>query len=61
MGPRILDYLQPDLHRLLRVAPLRVTGLDAYSPVSKPLEAFVHIQDDDIRAALVAAARKDAA
>ena len=56
MGPRILDYLQPDLHRLLRVAPLRVTGLDAYSPVSKPLETFVHIQDHDIRAALVSAA-----
>ena len=59
MGPRILDYLQPDLHASLRTAPLRVTGLDAYSPVSKPLEAYVHIQDHDIRAAIVAAAGKD--
>lgn len=59
MGARILDYLQPDLHALLRTAPLRVTGLDAYSPVSKPLETFVHIQDDDIRAAIVSAAGKD--
>ena len=59
MGPRILDYLQPDLHALLRTAPLRVTGLDAYSPVSRPLEAFVHIQDADIEAAITAAAGKD--
>ncbi len=59
MGPRVLDYLQPDLHALLRTAPLRVTGLDVYSPVSKPLEAFTHIQDDDIRAAIVSSARKD--
>jgi 2-oxoisovalerate dehydrogenase E1 component len=57
MGGRILDYLYPDLHDLLRTAPLRVTGQDAYSPVSKPLEAFVHLQDTDIAAALVAAAR----
>jgi 2-oxoisovalerate dehydrogenase E1 component len=59
MGARILDYLGPDLHPLLRTAPRRVTGLDAYSPVSKPLEAYVHIQDDDIRAAVIAAAGKD--
>jgi 2-oxoisovalerate dehydrogenase E1 component len=59
MGPRILDYLQPNLHALLRTAPLRVSGLDAYSPVSKPLETFVHIQDDDIRAAIMSAAVRD--
>ena len=53
MGARILDYLQPNLHALLRTAPLRVSGLDAYSPVSKPLETFVHIQDADIRAAIM--------
>ena len=56
MGPRILDYLGPELYPLLRSAPLRVTGLDAYSPVSKPLEAFVHIQDEDIERAIVTAA-----
>ena len=56
MGSKILDYLYPDLHALLHTAPLRVTGQDAYSPVSKPLEAFVHIQDADIEAAIVAAA-----
>jgi len=56
MGARILDYLQPDLHPLLRGAPLRVTGQDAYSPVSKPLEAFVHLQDADIEAAIITAA-----
>ena len=59
LGARILDYRQPDLHGLLRTAPLRVTGQDAYQPVSKPLEAFVHIQDDDIRVAIIAAAGKD--
>ncbi len=56
MGNQILDYLYPDLHALLRTAPLRVTAQDAYSPVSKPLEAFVNIQDADIEAAIVAAA-----
>ncbi len=56
MGARILDYLQPNLHSLLRTAPLRVTGQDVYSPVSKPLETVVHLQDADIEAAIVAAA-----
>jgi 2-oxoisovalerate dehydrogenase E1 component len=56
MGARILDYLGPDLFSRLRTAPLRVTGLDAYSPVSKPLETFVHIQDSDIEAAILTAA-----
>jgi 2-oxoisovalerate dehydrogenase E1 component len=56
MGARILDYLYPDLHGLLRTAPLRVTGQDSYSPVSKPLETAVLIQDSDIEAAIVAAA-----
>ena len=59
MGARILDYLGADLHPLLRTAPLRVTGLDVYSPVSRPLEAYVHIQDADIRAAILSAAGKD--
>jgi pyruvate/2-oxoglutarate/acetoin dehydrogenase E1 component len=59
MGGHILDYLYPDLHALLRAAPLRVTGQDAYSPVSKPLEAYVHIQDADIVAAITAAARRN--
>ena len=56
MGHRILDYLYPELHDLLRTAPQRVTGQDVYSPVSRPLESFVHIQDADIEAAIVAAA-----
>ena len=56
MGNQILDYLYPELHALLRTAPLRVTGQDVYSPVSKPLEAAVHLQDADIEAAIVAAA-----
>ena len=57
MGSQILDYLFPDLHRLLRTAPLRVTGEDVYSPVSKPLETFVHLRDESIDQAIVSAAR----
>ena len=57
MGHRILDYLYPELHDLLRTAPRRVTGQDVYSPVSRPLESFVHVQDADIEAAIVAAAQ----
>ncbi len=55
MGAKVLDYLYPDVHALLRTAPLRVTGQDAYSPVSKPLETSVHIQDADIEATIMAA------
>ena len=57
MGSQILDYLFPDLHRLLRTAPLRVTGEDVYSPVSRPLETFVHLRDESIDQAIVSAAR----
>ena len=57
MGAAILDHLMPDLFGLLRTAPLRVTGDDVFSPVSRPLERHVHIRDADIEAAIVAAAR----
>jgi 2-oxoisovalerate dehydrogenase E1 component len=57
MGAPILDHLLPDLFGLLRTAPLRVTGDDVFSPVSRPLERHVHIRDADIGAAIVAAAR----
>jgi 2-oxoisovalerate dehydrogenase E1 component len=56
MGNQILDYLFPEAFELLRTAPLRVTGQDAYSPVSRPLETYVHLQDADIETALVTAA-----
>ncbi len=56
MGNQILDYLFPEAFELLRTAPLRVTGQDVYSPVSRPLETHVHIQDADIETALVTAA-----
>jgi 2-oxoisovalerate dehydrogenase E1 component len=61
MGSQILDYILPEAFELLRTAPLRVTGQDAYSPVSKPLETHVHVQDADIESALVTAARAAAA
>jgi 2-oxoisovalerate dehydrogenase E1 component len=56
MGGQIIDYLLPDLFPLLRTAPLRVTGEDVYSPVSKPLETYVHLRDENIEQAIVAAA-----
>ena len=61
MGNQILDYLFPEAFELLRTAPLRVTGQDAYSPVSRPLETYVHLQDADIETALVTAATAAAA
>ena len=57
MGALILDYLLPDLFDGLRAAPLRVTGADVYSPVSKPLEPMVHLRDEPIVDAIVCAAR----
>jgi pyruvate/2-oxoglutarate/acetoin dehydrogenase E1 component len=62
MGSQILDYLLPDLFRHLRAAPLRVTGEDVYSPVSKPLETYVHLRDENVEQAIrtaAAAARGD--
>jgi 2-oxoisovalerate dehydrogenase E1 component len=56
MGSLILDYLLPDVFASLRTAPLHVTGEDVYSPVSKPLEAYVHLRDEPIERAIVAAA-----
>jgi 2-oxoisovalerate dehydrogenase E1 component len=56
MGSAILDYLLPDVFGSLRTAPLRVTGADVYSPVSKPLETYVHLRDEPIERAIVAAA-----
>jgi pyruvate/2-oxoglutarate/acetoin dehydrogenase E1 component len=57
MGAMVLDYLLPDLFAGLRTAPLRVTGVDVYTPVSKPLEAVVNLRDEPIVDALVRAAR----
>ncbi len=57
MGAGIVDHLLPDLFPLLRTAPLRVTGDDVFSPVSRPLERHVHVRDADIGAAITTAAR----
>ena len=57
MGAGIVDHLLPDLFSLLRTAPLRVTGDDVFSPVSRPLERHVHVRDADIQAAITTAAR----
>ena len=57
MGQSIVDLLLPDLFGSLRTAPLRVTGDDVFSPVSKPLELHVHVRDADIETAIISAAR----
>jgi 2-oxoisovalerate dehydrogenase E1 component len=57
MGSAILDHLFPDLFDRVRTAPLRVTGDDVFSPVSRPLERHVHVRDADIETAIVTAAR----
>ena len=57
MGGPILDFLMPDLFERLRTAPLRVTGDDVFSPVSRPLESYVHVRDADIETAITTAAR----
>lgn len=55
MGSHILDHLLPDLFQHLRTAPLHVTGEDVYSPVSRPLETFVHLRDENVERAILAA------
>lgn len=57
MGSMIIDYLLPGLFTALRTAPLRVTGADVYTPVSKPLEAAVNLRDEPIVDAIARAAR----
>ena len=57
MGAVVLDYLLPDLYAHLRTAPLRVTGADVYTPVSKPLEAAVNLRDEPVVDAIARAAR----
>jgi 2-oxoisovalerate dehydrogenase E1 component len=57
MGAAIIDDLLPDLFGSLRTAPLRVTGADVYTPVSKPLEAAVNLRDEPVVDAIVRAAR----
>jgi len=44
--------LHRELFPLLRRPIARITGKDVPPPVSKPLEAFVLLNDDDIRAGL---------
>ncbi len=56
MGSFLLDALLPDLHGLTRVAPVRVTGADAFAPVSRPLEQSVLLRDREIEGAIVSLA-----
>lgn len=60
IGGQIIDRLLPDLFPHLRAAPLRVTGADVPTPVSMPLEAVALLRDENIEAAIVAAAGRGA-
>ena len=52
------DELHRELVPLLRRPIARITGKDVPPPVSKPLEAFVLLNDDDIRAGLTELAHR---
>ena len=52
VGIHIADEINGELSPYLRHPIVRVTGKDVHPPVSKPLEAFVLLSDDDIRSAL---------
>ena len=58
IGGQIIDRLLPDLFPHLRAAPIRVTGADVPTPCSLPLEKVALLRDEDIEAAIVAAARR---
>jgi len=56
IGGQLIDRVLPDLFPHLRAAPIRVTGADVPTPVSKPLETFAMLRDENIEAAIVAGA-----
>ena len=56
VGSNVLDYLLPDLFPLLRCSPVRATGEDVYTPVSKPLETYALLRDESVERAIVGAA-----
>ena len=58
IGGQIIDRMLPDLFPHLRAAPIRVTGADVPTPCSLPLEKVALLRDEDIEAAIVAAARR---
>ena len=58
IGGQLIDRALPDLFPHLRTAPIRVTGVDVPTPVSRPLEAHALLRDDSIEAAIVAGARR---
>ena len=52
IGNHIVDEVSRELFPLLRRPVARVTGKDVPPPVSRPLEEFVLLRDDDIRSTL---------
>jgi len=52
IGTHMVDELSKELFSLLRAPVARVTGKDVPPPVSRPLEEFVRLDDNDIRSAM---------
>lgn len=52
IGQHIADEVSAELFPLLRAPVIRLTGKDVHPPVSRPLEEFVLLSDDDIRSGL---------
>lgn len=58
IGSQIVDELSSELFWILDQPVARVTGKDVPPPVSKRLEEFVLLSDDDIRSALIELAHR---
>lgn len=56
IGGQIIDRVLPELFPHLRTAPLRVTGADVPTPVSRPLETHALLRDESIERAIISAA-----
>jgi pyruvate/2-oxoglutarate/acetoin dehydrogenase E1 component len=58
VGVQISERISRELFDLLDFPVQRVAGKNVPTPVSRPLEEFVLLNDDDVRTALRSAARR---
>ncbi len=59
VGVHIAERIGRECFELLDGPVVRVTGKDVPTPVSRPLEEFILLQDDDIRAVVLSAGRSN--
>jgi 2-oxoisovalerate dehydrogenase E1 component len=59
IGVHLAERISREFFELLDHPVLRVTGKNVPTPVSRPLEEFVLLRDDDIRAAVRSAGRRN--